>query len=97
MHFAKKIVLHCPNGVPLNMAEVAEQLVAGGVKFVGTVGPRCEEIENYIDEASVLAGSPERNFVLTSSHPGETLQDAIKFAKCLGGDYEGAVQVVELP
>jgi len=96
MNFAKKIVLHCPNGVPSNMGEVAEQFVANGVKFVGAVGPACEEVENIVDEVSVAAGSPERNFILTSSHPKESLQDAIEFAECLGGEYEGSVQVLEL-
>jgi len=78
------------------MAEVAEQFISSGVKFVAAIGPKCEEIENFIDEASVAAGSPERNFILTSSHPNETLRDAIEFAECLGGEYEGAAQVVEL-
>ena len=78
------------------MGEVAGQFVASGVKFVGVVGPSCEEIEGILDEVFVLAGSPERNFVLTSSHPGETLQDAVEFAECLIGEYQGAVQVVEI-
>ncbi|MCV2366482.1 hypothetical protein LNV23_23920, partial [Paucibacter sp. DJ1R-11] len=96
MQFAKKVVLHCPNGVPPRLHEVAGKFVAGGVKFVGAVGPKCDEVEEIIDEAAVLAGSPGRNFILTSSHPGESLQDAIDFAECLTGDYEGPVQVVEL-
>lgn len=96
MPFAKKIVLHCPNGVPLNMAEVATQFVLDGVMFVGAVGPACREIEDIVDDASVSAGSPERNFILTSSHPNQSVQEAVEFAQDLGGEYEGPVQVVEL-
>jgi len=41
-------------------------------------------------------GSPERNFILTSSHPGETIEDAIEFALLsLHDEYAGEVQVVE--
>lgn len=96
MQFAKKIVLHCPNGVPLIISVVAQQFLECGVRFVGTVGPRCEEIESIIDDACIMAGSPEMNFILTSSHPEESLQAAIEFAECIGGEYEGDVQVVEL-
>jgi hypothetical protein len=92
---AKRIALHCPAGVPSNFAAFTQQLVADEVQFVGVVGPRCQEIEALIDDASVRAGSPERHFILTTSHPGESLLDPVDFAECLRGDYEGVVQVVE--
>jgi hypothetical protein len=96
MPFSKKLVLHCPNGMPAGMAELAAQFVADGVRFVAAVGPACREIEDMVDDASVAAGSPEQNFILTSSHPDESVDDAIEFAEGLTGEYDGPVQLVEL-
>lgn len=96
MPFAKKLVLHCPNGMPAGMSAFAAQFVLDGVKFVASVGPACREIEDIVDDAAIAAGSPERNFILTSSHPDESLSDVIEFAEGLGGEYDGPVQIVEL-
>lgn len=96
MPFAQKVVLHCPQGMPVGMAELATQLVAEGVRFVAAVGPACQAIEDLIDEAAIAAGSPEQNFVLTTSHPGESLAEVIAFAEGLSDGYEGPVQVVEI-
>jgi hypothetical protein len=35
-------------------------------------------------------------FMLTSSHPDESVDDAIRFARSLTGECEGEVQLVEL-
>lgn len=96
MPFAQKVVLHCPQGMPVGMAELATQQVAKGVRFVAAVGPACQAIEDLIDEAAVAAGSPEQNFVLTTSHPDESLAEVIAFAESLSDGYEGPVQVVEI-
>ena len=96
MPFAKHLVLHCPNGVPVSMAELAAQFVVDGVELVASVGPACREIEDIIDDATIEAGSPDRNFILTSSHPGESLADVIAFAQLFVGECDGPVQVVEL-
>ncbi len=95
MAFGRKIVLHCSRGVPENMASLAEQFVTDGVVFVATVGPGCSIAEDIIDEVAVSHGSPERNFILTSSHEGESLEDAVEFALSLSDNYAGEVQVVE--
>lgn len=96
MPFAKKLVLHCPNGRPAGIAELAAQFLIEGVKLVASVGPACREIEDIVDDTAIAAGSPERNFILTSSHPDELLADVIQFAEGLAGEYEGPVQVLEL-
>lgn len=96
MPLARKVVLHCPQGMPAGMAELATRLVAEGVRFVAAVGPACQAIEDLIDDAAIAAGSPEQNFVLTTSHPGESLAEVIAFAEGLTGEHEGPVQVVEI-
>jgi hypothetical protein len=94
--FRKKIVLNCPNGIPDSIDARLDQFVADGVNFVAVVGPACREIEDMVDDASIAAGSPDQNFILTSSHPDESVSEAIEFAERLTGEYEGPVQLVEL-
>lgn len=96
MPFAKKLVLHCPNGMLAGIADLAAQFVVDGVKLVASVGPACREIEDIVDDAAIAAGSPERNFILTSAHPDESLAEVIEFAEAFVGEYDGPVQVVEL-
>jgi len=52
-------------------------------------------VEEIIDEICVGDGS-NVNFMLTSSHPNESLADAIGFAEALMGEHAGPVEVVEL-
>ncbi len=76
------------------MDALIESLIRDGVKFVGVVGDDCEKIEDIIDEMVVGEGN-NNNFILTSSHPGESLEEAIEFARSLSLEYAGEVQVVE--
>lgn len=96
MAYAKKVVLYTPRGIHGGVEAVAYQFVADGVKFVGCVGPNCEVVEDIVDWVAVEHGSPERNFILTSSHPNATVREAVEFALGLSEEYEGEVQVVEV-
>lgn len=96
MTYSRKIVLHTPNGLSGRVEELARQFIEDGVVFVACVGRDCDAVEDLVDWVAVEAGSPERNFILTSSHSGESLEDAVEFAQSLTGEYEGEVEVVEL-
>jgi hypothetical protein len=76
--------------------QLVEQFIADGVKFVGVVGHDCQLVEDLIDELVVGDGSDPRRFLLTSSHPGESVEEALGFARQLAGDYAGDAQVVVL-
>jgi hypothetical protein len=60
------------------------------------VGEDCARIEDIIDELVVGDGSDESRFILTSSHPDESLSEAVEFALSLRSEYAGEVQVVQL-
>jgi hypothetical protein len=92
---AKKIVLHCPRGYDERLDAMVQQWVAAKVKFVGVIGEDCARVENIIDELCVGDAS-NPYFMLTSSHPGESLEEAIEFAEFLKDEYAGPVQVVTL-
>jgi type 1 glutamine amidotransferase len=94
--YTRKIILHSPRGLNGRVEELAQEFVASGVAFVGCVGRDCEAVEDLVDWVAIANGSPERNFILTSAHPGESLKQAMVFAQSLTGEYEGEVQVVEV-
>ena len=73
-----------------------EAFIRDGVKFVGVVGQGSGTVEDLIDSFVVGDGSDPSRFILTSSHPQETLDQAVHFASELTGEYAGSVQVVEV-
>jgi hypothetical protein len=96
MAYARKIVLHCPTGYELRLDALVEEFIRDGVAFVGVVGRDCSRVEDIIDELVVGDGSREYS-LLTASHPGESIEEALAFARSLSLELEGAeVQVVEL-
>ena len=92
---AKKIVLPCPHGYQPRLDALVAEWMQEGVIFVGAVGEDCVKVEETIEEICVGDGSIV-NFMLTSSHPGKSLADAIEFAESLKGEHAGPIEVVEL-
>ena len=96
MPYRNKVVLNCRPGPRPGLGDLVETFLRDGVKFVGVVGPDASFIEELIDQQVVGDGTNQERFILTSSHEGETLEEALEFARGLTGDYEGEVQVVDL-
>jgi hypothetical protein len=96
MSYGRKIVLHCSTGYHERLDQMVEQFIQDQVIFVGVVGEDCARIEDIIDELVVEDGSDESRFILTSSHPDESLSEAVEFALSLRAEYAGEVQVVQL-
>lgn len=96
MPYSHKIVLHCPRGYHARFDRIVDQFIQDGVMFVGVVGTDCAKIEDIIDELVSGGGSDNRRFILTSSHPGKSLEKAVAFALALTGEYAGEVEVVGL-
>ena len=96
MPYAPRIVLHSLSGAPNGIDALVEAFLKDGVKFVGVVGKDAARIEDMVDEAVVGDGSDHSRFLLTSSHEGETLEEALEFAQMLSDEYGSGVQVVEV-
>lgn len=96
MTYAAKIVLHCPRGYDPRLEDMVRQFVRAGVKFIGVVGQDCSRIEDIVDDIVVGEGDDCGRFILTSSHEGETVEDAMEFAYLLGTEFEGEVQLIEI-
>ena len=94
MPYAKKIVLHCPNGYEKRIDALVEEFIRDGVIFVGVVGQDCLRVEDIIDE--LVVGDGDRDYdLLTSSHPDESIEEVLAFARSLTLDFEDSeVQIV---
>lgn len=95
MPYAKKIVLHCPNGYTVRLDSLVEEFIRDGVKLVAVVGKNCKKIEDIIDELVVGDGSNDGRFLVSTAHPDGSIEEAIEFAKIFESEYE-EIQVVEL-
>ena len=93
MPHPKKIVLHCQGGYTPRVDALVEEFIRDGVIFVGVVGADCAKVEDIIDEIVVGDGSRDYH-MLTSSHPGESVEEAVRFALELIGEFEGEAHVV---
>ena len=96
MPHSNKIVLHCPLGYEPRVEDLVVEFMRDGVKFVGVVGQNCEEVESIIDELTIGNGTREPYLMLTSSHPDESVAEAITFAEALTGEYAGEVELIQL-
>jgi hypothetical protein len=96
MSYAPKIVLNCRAGYRLELDALVEQFLADEVRFVAIAGSDCSRVEDIFDELVVGDGSDESRFILTSSHPGESLEEVVEFACTAISEPAGEPQVVEL-
>lgn len=95
MPHPKKIVLHCRTGYSPRLDTLVEEFIRDGVVFVGVVGADCANVEEIIDEIVVGDGSRDC-YILTSSHADESVEEAVRFACSLTGEYEGEAHVIEV-
>jgi hypothetical protein len=96
MPYATKIVLHCPRGYDPRLDALVEDFIRDGVRVVAVVGEDCERVEDIVDE--LVVGDGNRDYgLLTSSHPGGSVEDAVAFVEGLMLEFAGPeVEVVEL-
>lgn len=90
----RKIVVHSISGLRPEFAALVADWIKEGVVFLGVVGADAAELEDLADDVAVGDGS-DPYFLLTTSHPGESLAEAVEFAKMLTGEHAGSVRVVE--
>ncbi|MBJ7447474.1 MAG: hypothetical protein JHC81_08060 [Brevundimonas sp.] len=91
-----KIVLALPISDEVMLAAFVERCLARNVSLIAIQGDGCERIEDEIDSLIVGDGTDESRFITTSSHPGETLEEAVEFATAWRMNADGATEVVRL-
>lgn len=80
-----KLILQCGRSAyPLpEIKHLVERFLADGVQLVAIVGLGCATMEELIDELVVADAADPSRFVLTSSHPDESLEEVIEFVHTL--------------
>jgi hypothetical protein len=91
----RKIVVLSLAGYRPEFDALVQSWIRNGVNYVGIVGVDAEKLEDIVDELCVGDGTGEPYFMLTASHAGEPLSEALALANTLTGEYAGPVQVVE--
>jgi DNA-binding MurR/RpiR family transcriptional regulator len=91
---SRKIVVHSLRGYHPEFATRVAAWLENGVTFIGIVGRDAARLEDVADDVAIGDGSHAR-FVLTSSHPEESLAEAVAFAEALTGEHAGPVEIVE--
>lgn len=94
MTHCRKIVVHSLRGHHPEFAARVAAWLDNGITFIGIVGKDAARLEDVVDDVAIGDGSHAR-FVLSSSHPGETLAEAVAFAEILTGEHAGPVEIVE--
>jgi hypothetical protein len=91
-HLAK-VVLHCPSGLHKDLEPLVRAFMRDGVQFLAVAGKDAGLVEDMIDEICVGDGIRPYS-MLTSSHPGESLEAVVAFAESLDLEFSGPVEVV---
>ncbi len=79
----------------MGLEPLVEEFIKAGVIFVAVVGKDCTKVEEIIDELVVGDGSRAYD-PLTSSHPNESVDEALEFVRSLSLNFAGPVQLVTL-
>lgn len=95
MAYPPKIVLCVPLKNSEALEPFVEQCLRDKVVLIAIVGDGCERVEHLIDMIIVGDGTDESRFIVTTSHPGETVEEVMEFADFYSGEdgSEGVEQV----
>lgn len=96
MTLEPKIVLVLPISDEARLADFVEQCLVRNVSLIAVHGEGCERIEDEIDWLIVGDGTDNSRFITTSSHPAETLEEAVEFAAAWWVNADGPTEVVRL-
>jgi hypothetical protein len=91
-----KVVLNCISGNNATLGALVERFLTEGVKYVAVAGVDCVLVEDLIDELVVGDGSDENRYILTSSHPSESLEAVIAFARTIAEGESTDPQIIEI-
>jgi hypothetical protein len=88
MQATQKLVVVSKAGYRLEFDTLVQDWISSGIKYVGIVGVDAAKLEDIVDELCIGDGS-RQYFMLTASHAGESLEDALALANSLSSEYAG--------
>jgi len=93
MPLPPRIVLHTPVVDERSLEPFIEECLRDGVRLIAVVGEGADALEEEIDWIVVGDGTDENRFLVTSSHPDESLEDVLEFASAWRCDRDGLLEV----
>lgn len=81
MSYASKIVLPVPLSDEKRLRPFIEECLKDKVALIAVVGDGCEEIEDLIDDILVGDGSDATRFIVTTSYPGRSTDEAFDLVR----------------
>jgi hypothetical protein len=96
MTYAPKVVLQLPLSNPNLLEPFVEACLRDGVTLIAIVGEGARKIENLIDKLVVGDGSDRSRFICTTSHPDETVEEVMEFARSWNEELDQPVELVRL-
>jgi hypothetical protein len=93
MSLPARIVLHSPVADQTALGPFVEQCLADGVCLVAIFGEGAEALEEEIDWLVIGDGADKSRFLVTSAHPGESVERVIEFASLWTFERDGLSEV----
>ena len=91
---SKKVVLNSTSGNFDALKNLVPAFIADRVELVAAMGFEAARVEDIVDDLCKGDGS-RPYFLLTTSHPGESLVDVLEFISSTSWEIDGPVEVVE--
>lgn len=83
-----KVIVISESGFCDAMAQALENIIAREPRLIAILGNDCEKLEDLSDQICLGYGSNPQQIV-TTSHPGESLEEVINFTKSFDQDQLG--------
>ena len=96
MTYAPKIVLQLPLSNPDLLGPFVEACLRDGVTLIAVFGEGGSKVEHLIDKLIVGDGSDRSRFITTTSHPGETIDEVMEFARSWDEELGQPFELVKL-
>lgn len=93
MPFPPRIVLHSPVVDQTRLGPFVEQCLKDGVCLIAIWGEGAEALEDDVDWLVIGDGADKSRFLVTSAHPGESLEEMLEFASGWACEGEGLTEV----
>ncbi|WP_223669014.1 hypothetical protein [Kangiella shandongensis] len=90
-----RFVLISETGYQSEHDEILKAVLERGFELFCAVGKDCELWEEVMDELAVGDGIDSR-YITTTSHPGESEEEVIEFAKSWIGEGESGIEIVRI-
>ena len=88
-----RIVLHSPVIDRSALEAFVEQCLRDAVRLIAIVGDGAETLEEEVDWLVIGEGADKSRFVVTSSHPNESIEEVMEFASGWRCERDGLLEV----